>query len=139
MPRFTPVIVAFVVAMVLTAAAGWMYFGGHGRVDGPTTKRQDAVSHEWRLAYAEHKNIAEAVAACSGITYLAGQPASIREQLRLDVLPDGSRRGGDEAKAGASKEIKEIAFAEPKGALPNQRDRPRPAFRSPIAQGHRSI
>jgi len=63
-----------------------------------------------------HKNIAEAVAACSGITYLAGQPASIREQLRLDILPDGSRRE-DEAKPGAPKEVKEIAFAEPKGAI----------------------
>jgi hypothetical protein len=71
----------------LTAAAGWMYFGGHGRVDGPITKRQDAVSHEWRLAYAEHKNIAEAVAACSGITYLAGQPASIREQCGSTFCP----------------------------------------------------
>jgi hypothetical protein len=88
-----------------------------GRVDSRTTKRPDAVSHEWRLVYAEHKNIAEAVAACSGITYLTGQPASIREQLRLDVLPDGGRRGEDEAKTGASKEIKEIAFAEPKGSF----------------------
>jgi hypothetical protein len=74
----------------------------HGRVDGHTTRRQDAVSHEWRLASAEHKNIAEAVAACSGIAYLAGQPASIREQLRLDVLPDGGRRGEEETKKVAS-------------------------------------
>ena len=115
MPRF--VVAAFVIAMAVTAAATWMFFGDHSRTDGRTAKRQDAVAHEWRFAAAEHKNIAEAVAACSGITYLAGQPASIRQQLRLDILPDGSRRGEEEAKAGTPREIKEIAFAEPKGAI----------------------
>lgn len=104
MPRFASIIVAFVVAMALIATAGWMFFGGHGRVDARTSKRQDAVAHEWRLASAEHKNIAEAVAACSGTTNLAAQPAFIREQLRLDVLPDGGRRTEADAKGGASRE-----------------------------------
>ena len=107
--------------MALIATAGWMFFGGHGRVDNRTTKRQDAVAHEWRVASAEHKNVAEAVAACSGITNLAGQPVFIREQLRLDMLPDGGRRSQEEAKGGATKEVKEIAFAEPKGATAESR------------------
>ncbi len=107
--------------MALIAAAGWMFFGGHGRVDDRTTRRQDAVSHEWRLASAEHKNIAEAVAACSGITNISGQPVSIREQLRLDILPDGRRRNQEEPKGGAPKDVKEIAFAEPKGATAEPR------------------
>jgi hypothetical protein len=100
-----------VVATALIATAGWMFFGGHGRVNARTAKRQDAVAHEWRLASAEHKNIAEAVAACSGITDLAGQPVFVREQLRLDILPDGARRGEE----GAPRDVKEIALAEPKG------------------------
>jgi hypothetical protein len=82
----------------------------------PPPSIKTLTAHEWWHADAVHTNIAEAIAACSGITYLAGQPASIREQLRLDILPDGSRRE-DEAKAGAPKEIKEIAFAAPKGAI----------------------
>jgi hypothetical protein len=43
------------------------------------------------LASADHKNVAESIAACSGIGTLAGQPAYIREELRLDILPDGRR------------------------------------------------
>jgi hypothetical protein len=100
--------------MALTATAVWLLFGAHGRADGHATKRQDAVAHEWRLAYAEHRNIAEAVAACSGIANLVGQPAAIREQLRLDILPDGGKRHDQDAKATV---LKDVVFApEPKGS-----------------------
>ena len=76
---------------------------------------------EWWLANAEHKNIAEAVAAGSGISKLAGQPVFIREQLRLDILPDGSKRSGEEAKSAAPKEVKEITLAEPRSSVPEAR------------------
>jgi hypothetical protein len=115
----TPIVAAFMAAMVLTAAAGWMIFGSQRRVDGPTSRRQDAVAHEWRLASAEHKNIAEAVAACSGTTNFAALPASVREQLRLDILPDGAKRGEDDRKPSVFRETVALdsrSFAaEPRG------------------------
>lgn len=105
--------------MVLTATAGWMIFGSQERVDGRTNRRHDAVSHEWRLASAEHKNIAEAIAACSGTNNIATLPASIRQQLRLDILPDGAKRGEEERKTGVFRETVALdtrSFAaEPRG------------------------
>jgi hypothetical protein len=80
---------AILIGVGAIVAASWLFFGGHDRARGRTTDRADAAYHEWRLASADHKNVAESVAACSGIGTLAGQPAYIRDELRLDVLPDG--------------------------------------------------
>lgn len=50
-----------------------------------------AAIQEWQLARADHEVIAAAVAACSNIFDLDGQPNFIRAELRLDTLPNGSR------------------------------------------------
>lgn len=64
----------------------------------PSSKRaidlseiNSAAFHEWHLATADHELIATAVAACSKIYDLGRQPQYIREELRLDILPDGRR------------------------------------------------
>lgn len=119
MSRIAPIIATFIAAAVLTAIAGWLILGSYGHSDGRSTRRQDAVAHEWRLASAEHKNIAEAVAACSGTTNFAVLPAAVRAQLRLDILPDGAKRGEEERKTEALKETVALETrgfaAEPKG------------------------
>jgi hypothetical protein len=51
-----------------------------------------AAWQEWRMATADHQVIAAAVAACSRIYNLAAQPEYVREELRLDILPNGRRR-----------------------------------------------
>jgi hypothetical protein len=108
--------------MGVIAAASWLYFGVHEHTRGRSSERQDAASHEWRLASADHKNIAESVAACSGIGTLVGQPAYIREELRLDILPDGKRfqpASGGDSKAGEPKDAASTSKGPPVFSMSN--------------------
>jgi NADH:ubiquinone oxidoreductase subunit 6 (subunit J) len=57
----------------------------------PTMMRTAGGFREWRQAAADHEAIAVAVAACSRIYDLWSQPKYIRDQLRLDSLPNARR------------------------------------------------
>jgi hypothetical protein len=94
--RSASVAAIILLALAVAAASFWIFFAGSDRSPAPppalradskgndrAARSQGVVAHEEWQARADHRNVAEAVAACSGIGNLARQPPAVLEALRV--------------------------------------------------------